>query len=170
MTELKYEPNKWNQDINIRKSHNCYSYALNIIESKRASICTKRRSVKKNYCLRRHPMGKMKQFDFHSCSDLISHVLEEFPKIKKVHKLTPVPEGYYRVALFLLNRRDHHHLSLNDFHFYRQDSNGFWSHKDGWRKVTNRDKKGKLITDPEILEKNNNNKLCAYFIFPIVKT
>ena len=32
MTQLIYEPSKWNDDIFIRKSHNCYSYALNIIQ------------------------------------------------------------------------------------------------------------------------------------------
>jgi len=171
MTELRYEPDKWNQNIFIRKSHNCYSYALNLIEVKRTSKCKKKKTVsKKNICLRKHPMDKMKQFEFHSCSELISSILEEFPKIKKVHKLTLVPDGYYRVALFLLNRKDHHHLSLNDFHFYRQDSNGYWSHKDGWRKATNKDKTGKLITDPESVEKKNNSQLCTYFIFPIRKT
>ena len=27
-----YEPEKWNKDINIKKTHNCYAYALNLID------------------------------------------------------------------------------------------------------------------------------------------
>ena len=44
MTELRYEPDKWNQDIFIRKIHNCYSYALNLIEAKRTSKCKKKKT------------------------------------------------------------------------------------------------------------------------------
>lgn len=39
MEQIIYEPQKWNDDIFIRKSHNCYSYALNIIEKKRINEC-----------------------------------------------------------------------------------------------------------------------------------
>ena len=38
----------------------------------------------KNICLRKHPNNIFKQFEFHSCSELISSILTEFPKIKKV--------------------------------------------------------------------------------------
>ena len=169
MTQLIYEPSKWNDDIFIRKSHNCYSYALNMIEKRRAKRCQKK-TLKKGYiCLRRQPNNKNKEDEFHSCDELINNILKEYPKIKRVAKNSPCPQGFYRVALFLLNRKDNHHLTLNDFHFYRQDNNGFWSHKDGWRKATNKDKHGKLIREPEIIENKNKNKLCSYFIFPIKK-
>ena len=169
MTQLIYEPSKWNEDIFIRKSHNCYSYALNIIQKRRATKCQKKNNKKKSVCLRKQPNNINKRDESHNCEDLMNNILKEYPEIKKTTKNSRCPEGFYRVALFLLNRKDNHHLTLNDFHFYRQDSNGFWSHKDGWRKATNKDKHGRLIRDPEIVENENESKLCTYFIFPIKK-
>lgn len=169
MSHIIYEPSKWNDDIFIRKSHNCYSYALDLIERKRAKKCQKIISKKNSICLRKQPNNVDKIDKYHNCTELINNILKEYPKIKKTTKNSPCPEGFYRVVLFLLKRKDNHHLTLNDFHFYRQDSNGFWSHKDGWRKATNKDKHGKLIREPEIIEYENKSKLCTYFIFPIKK-
>ena len=36
----------------------------------------------------------------------------------------------------------------NDYHWYRQDSGGGWSHKPGWGDVTDVDASGNLINDP----------------------
>ena len=38
---LIYEPEIWNKDINIKRTHNCYAYALNLIDKKQADICKK---------------------------------------------------------------------------------------------------------------------------------
>ena len=35
----KFEPEKWNDNIFIRKSHNCYAYALNMIDNKKVKEC-----------------------------------------------------------------------------------------------------------------------------------
>ena len=168
MNQIIYEPHKWNDNIFIRKSHNCYSYALNIIEKKKINEC-KKILLTQTKCLRKQPNNVNKKYEFHSCSELIENIILEYPQIKIVNKNTPCPEGFYRVVLFLIKRFDNHHLTLNDFHFYRQDSDGFWSHKDGWRKATNKDKQGNLITDPEIIDNEIDSYLCCYFIFPIEK-
>ena len=34
-----FEPERWNKNKYIRKSHNCYSYALNIIDRKLTRRC-----------------------------------------------------------------------------------------------------------------------------------
>ena len=36
-----YEPEIWNKDINIKRTHNCYAYALNLIYKEQANICKK---------------------------------------------------------------------------------------------------------------------------------
>ncbi len=41
-----------------------------------------------------------------------------------------------------------------DYHWYRKDSNGFWSHKPGATRVTNVDASGKLISDPSMANHN----------------
>ena len=67
-----------------------------------------------------------------------------------------------------------------DSHFYRQDSDGYWSHKPGKEEVRRTDASGKLITDPETADRNydtsndnqnnetDNNyyKFCGYYSVP----
>ena len=62
-----------------------------------------------------------------------------------------------------------------DYHFLRQDSNKFWSHKPGARKVTNLDASKKLIYDPALADYNykknangylNYDTFCSYMCVP----
>lgn len=56
-----------------------------------------------------------------------------------------------------------------DFHFYRQDSNGFYSHQEGKSKATSLDADGKLINDPRSANRKNSDfkapydELCSCF-------
>ena len=50
-----------------------------------------------------------------------------------------------------------------DFHWYRQDDNGCWSHKPGQTAATNLDNSGNLIADPANCNLGNYN-FCAYMI------
>ena len=64
----------------------------------------------------------------------------------------------------------------DDYHFLRQDSNRFWSHKPGGNTVTNLDAYGHKIWDPKLANYNykslNNNSslnyniFCTYFCVP----
>jgi hypothetical protein len=55
----------------------------------------------------------------------------------------------------------------HDFHWYRRDKDGTWSHKYGRGMPTNLDTDGKVITDPKTAARNfpNNNHetFCGYF-------
>ena len=42
-----YEPNKWNSNKYVKKSHNCYAYALNLIDSKQTKHCKQLNRTKK---------------------------------------------------------------------------------------------------------------------------
>jgi hypothetical protein len=48
--------------------------------------------------------------------------------------------GYYLIALVVAKGKD--------YHWYRQDDSGYWSHKPGHTKATNLDASGKVIVDP----------------------
>ena len=61
--------------------------------------------------------------------------------VKKIQKYEKCPEGYYKIALFL-DRGE-------DYHFYRQNSDGTWSHKPAKYPVTNLDFYDNVIYDPE---------------------
>lgn len=61
-----------------------------------------------------------------------------------------------------------------DYHVYREDSDGLWSHKDGANKVKRYDAEGLAIWDPKTAARDyrpngsflNYDKFCGYFCVP----
>ena len=62
---------------------------------------------------------------------------------------------------------------LKDYHFYREEHPGYWTHKPGHNKVTSRDAVNRIITDPRDAHKDyttifdkllNNNDVLNYEI------
>jgi hypothetical protein len=51
-----------------------------------------------------------------------------------------------------------------DFHWYRQDSGGCWSHKPGSTPVRNVDNSGHAITDPKTCNRGNYTAFCTYMV------
>lgn len=54
----------------------------------------------------------------------------------------------------------------NDYHWYRRDSNGLWSHKPGQNLATNIDNSGNLITNPESANRGDYTVFAGYFFTP----
>jgi hypothetical protein len=50
-----------------------------------------------------------------------------------------------------------------DFHFYRQDRSGMWSHKPGSTEATNRDNSGNLMADPQTANRGPYTVFCGYY-------
>mgnify|MGYP006250588931 CR=1 FL=1 len=144
-TYVPYEPDKWNSNINLTKSHNCYSYFLDDINNDLIHV------YKQNYgnneiqkSLNPQPghycgMTKFVNYKDTTCSGLIDRVLCDNPSIKVVDKNFDCGPDHYKGALFIDEGKM--------YHFYRQDENGNWSHKDGGGVVTNLDSSGKVIKD-----------------------
>lgn len=65
------------------------------------------------------------------------------------------PQGHL-VALFIANGID--------FHFYRKDATGFWSHKMGSEAPTNLDNGGNPITDPRTCLRGLYATFCTFFV------
>lgn len=51
-----------------------------------------------------------------------------------------------------------------DYHWYRQDKNGCWSHKPGQTAVRNTDDSGQPITDPRTANRGPYTDFCTYMI------
>ncbi|HIU44794.1 MAG TPA: hypothetical protein IAC52_00640, partial [Candidatus Enteromonas pullicola] len=68
---------------------------------------------------------------------------------KRIGKYDVCPEGTYKIALCLtLIQQDTFLREMTaDYHFYRQDQSGNWSHKPGLTAVTDLDSSGKPISD-----------------------
>jgi len=62
------------------------------------------------------------------------------------------PAGSYKGALVMdpFTGGD----DVYDYHWYRQDQGGYWSHKPGWGEATNVDASGQVISDPRLANRD----------------
>ena len=67
--------------------------------------------------------------------------------------------GFTLAALFF-PKNEH------DFHWYRKDSDGTWSHKNGYQAVRNTDESGEIITDPKKADRGEYEAFGGYFLVP----
>ena len=139
--EPDYAPETYNNDKAIQHSHNCFAYAMNVRDKEKIEKCRK-----SNDC-RFHVPGKTKGHPGFSgnmgktCSDVIMRTMADVFKGYLLDFQTKPRDGYSKIAVVV--DKD------NDLHYYRQDSNGWWSHKPGGRAVTNLDAAGARIWDPQ---------------------
>jgi hypothetical protein len=87
-------------------------------------------------------------------------MLLDNPYIKKTTYENKCPNGFYKIALVFKDDK------IN-YHFYREDKNKLWSHKDGWEKATNKDNDNKLIEDPKYCNRGDYTIFNNYYIVPI---
>lgn len=107
-----------------------------------------------------------------TCESIIQHVKEDYAvkDIKEVELNDNIECNRYKIALVLSNKS-----KTFDYHFYRQDLNGMWSHKAGDNEISNIDASGNKINDPQKADRNYNktnsddddnndyNIFCGYF-------
>lgn len=114
---------------------NCFAYALNLVEGK-----IEKEWFNVNYF---SDLLERKVKDEYTVGEVYRNFLQVFHligvKYRRCSLKTKVPKGYYKVAML---------IETKDVHWLRQDEDGTWSHKPGWKyKPQNRDSKGRLITD-----------------------
>jgi hypothetical protein len=156
-----YEPEKWNANKYIKQTHNCYAYALNLIDKTQATKCKQYIKTKKMRCPRPQPGGYVDEFNSKkvNCKHIEERMLKDNPFIKKLKKNQECPDGFYRIMLYIAN-------DGSDYHFLRQDNSGLWSNKDGWKIATNKDLKGRLIRHPDLADKGKYTIYCGDYAVP----
>ena len=140
----RYSKKRFNKKY-VKQSHNCYSYMLNKINKRYVKKCKSyMKRTKKRGCnfLKAQPgmysgMKDVSHLNKYKCNILNKRVLSDNKYILKTRK--KCPKNYYKGALFIQPKRG--------YHFYRQDSDGTWSHKDGLTRSTKRDAKNRIIKD-----------------------
>lgn len=162
----KYEPSKWNNNDYVEESHNCYAYFLDDINYTLSDIYSKQDEETKkilnpqpgHYC----GMTKKVNYEETTCSKLIERVLCDNNNIQVIDapdsNSFTCPPHYYKGALAINPKKM--------YHFYRQDANGQWSHKDGGGPVTQLDYSNNMIYDPKFSDKGEYNTFCTYFCVP----
>ncbi len=122
-----YTPTFWNDGGTVQSGNNCYNYGNNVRTDTFAQPG-------------RASTGTAATM---SCTDVYNAALAD--------GLEPLPAsgvcegGQDKVALVV--------DPGTDYHWYRLDSNGLWTHKPGQTQATNLDNSGNLISNPETADR-----------------
>lgn len=167
--EPDYEPERWNSKKEVRTTHNCFSYAMNVIDDKQIEACLKDESCDVPF----HQPGSISGFpkfnndDPKTCPNMIARLLGDNRTILPSAFELRCPKGTSKIALIVDEDED--------YHFLRQDSNGYFSQKSGALPVTNLDAQKHKIFDVQLANHNftrpnddplNYDRFCGYFCVP----
>ena len=165
----KYEPKKWNKE-SVRIRTNCYAYAFNF---KKNPITKQNFGTGRNSIFAMQPgMFCGQQYnseDFITKEGVIDRVEKDMKKLKYKFKPISNKKVYKKITnkrswlVYLVvtkkgkteEKTKNNIICLDgaDYHWYRQDKSGKWSHKPGNSKVTRKDAKGKIIKNPSKADK-----------------
>jgi hypothetical protein len=145
--EPNYMPSFFNGIKNIQYNHNCFAYAFDVLDPPSEKECIQ----KDGTCIRPfhqpgYASGKGKIGDKKYCPEFLVRLKGDMPDIDEIEFTDPCKQGFSKIAIVIDPN--------NDYHFYRQDSNGLWSHKPGGQAVTNLDASNKLIFNPELCNRD----------------
>ena len=163
-SEPDYDPDLWNLKKAIRLTHNCFSYAFNIFDKKQVDACFKSKTCDTAFHQPGHAYKKFNDTDPKTCPNMIARIMGDNPNDLEPSRFDKkCPKGMSKIALVVDENQD--------YHFLRQDSNGYFSQKGGSQPVTDKDALGNRIFDVELachnyVDKNgylNYDRSCGYF-------
>ena len=129
-----YSPVGWNSG-STRMRNNCYNYANDQITN----------------TLAQPGRGSGRRFATLQCNDLDGAARRD--GLGQAQGWQTPTAGWYVVLAMWPNR---------DYHWYRQDRNGCWSHKPGQASVTDLDNACKRIGDPRLADRAPYQTFCGY--------
>ena len=127
-----WNPAKWNGDPVVMDGNNCYNYAC---DTQTGSFAQPGKAG--GY----HPTAV-------DCTEYTAGALAD--GLHDIDCDDPCPSGCWKVALVIAPN--------DDFHWYRQDESGNWSHKPGHTPAINTDASGNPITDPRTADRDYSSK------------
>jgi hypothetical protein len=114
--------------------NNCYAYAFRDLELNRSG----KPQPGFRAGLKPAPKGR------YNCNEFIKRIQLDHPDAEYKGQVMTDCEGCKYMVYLVLDVKG----SKRDYHFYRQNSDGFWSHKPGSKRVAVVDAAGNKITDP----------------------
>jgi hypothetical protein len=166
LSKISARNRSFNKSPFVRESHNCYSYFLNLHSNKATEIC-KNELNKENYCRRSQPgyasgYPRLLTKDF-NCNEIVKRTLDDNPKMFKTTQKKKCPIDYYKGAVVVAPGVDYHYYRLND--------EGIWTHKPGYKPSTYLDATNNIIKDPlkanrKYSERLNYKDFCGYTCIP----
>ena len=151
-SEPKYDPNLWNQNPDIKDTHNCYAYVLN-------KIVKGRKDKPQPGYFSNYPYIEEKDY---RCSTFYKRLKRDIPSLYLTTFNEPCSKGFYKGFIAIDPKKDD-----QDYHFYRQNSDGYWSHKPGRTDVINYDSEKNKIKNPLLANRKykyfNYSEPCFFF-------
>lgn len=146
--EPQWNPHKWSANS---KFNNCYAYAMD--DHEESSDQRGKKPI---------PGPDLSRY---TCSRIIEGLKNEIPQMYPATFETPCQPGFKKIYAAVSEESVN-----NDFHFWRQDYDGLWSHKPGSRNPTRVDGNNKPIENPENANRNsdtyNYTQSCGFFCIP----
>ena len=166
--EPKYDSKLWNSKKERRETHNCFAYAMNIIDIKQIIECLTSANCNGGFHQPGAASGRegFKSTNPKTCPDMLTRILGDNPSIIRTTFLEQCPPRTSKIALVVDEDED--------YHFLRQDSDGWWSQKGGAKPVVKVDAANHPIWNPELADHNWTNEsgvldydiFCGYMCVP----
>jgi len=137
-----YDPGIWNNNASIMLTNNCYNYGCDIQTNTFAQPG------------RAHGIIVTRS-DLINCEKVHSAALADGLKDVDCDKGCGCEKCQHQVALVV--------SPSWDYHWYRKDRDGKWSHKMGNTPATNLDNSGNVITDPRTANRGSYTIFCGCF-------
>jgi hypothetical protein len=171
-SEPPFEPEKWNNREAVTKTLNCYAYAFNFF----GNPIFIEKCEQNNYqgCREHFPQpgalngdrDALNSVQRRNCSVVEKLMISDVPDIEKSSFYGQCPKGKSKIALVV--------DPGEDYHFYRLDPDGFWSHKDGSNKVKRFDALRRRIFNPATASRDyrwqdsdlNYEDFCGFYCVP----
>ncbi len=157
--ELMYDEITWS---GVAQNCNCYAYAINNQIKDSGEVWTKQQPgeysgiiltnssyTADGYVISRAVTSDFNEYNSNHDTNLI---------FMSIGRYETCPSNSYKVALVVDTTGEQH-----DYHWYRQDSDGLWSHKQGTTPVKRTDDAGELIIDPYFAERGEYTNFVGYF-------
>lgn len=161
--EPEFAPHLYNNRKGLKEALNCFAYAFDYRHLPKR--CTEDECpVPFPQPGRASGYPKWSKVNGKRCPDIMSRLFGDVPDLKPTTFQNKCPKNYSKIALVVDEDED--------YHFYRQDSNGYWSHKPGATDVTHIDATGRPIYDPQLASRMypnsglNYDNFCGYLCAP----
>lgn len=136
----RYGPEEWNDWNGIQYNNNCYNYACNIQTG--------------TYAQPGRASGN--GYSAINCAEVTDGAISD--GLKEHSPCNDSCSGCCHTVALAMDT-----VEPRDYHWYRLDRDGTWSHKPGWGEATNLDNSGNIITDPRTADRGRYNEFCGCF-------
>jgi hypothetical protein len=165
--EPDYDPKRYNGDEAVQSTHNCFSYAMNVIDPNQVKQCRGNPRCRPYFHQpgATRKMSKLLYKEENRNCKVVEQLMDMDVPIKRTTFRQKCPAKMSKIAITVHPGEDYHVL--------RQDSDGIWSHKDGGNPVKRFDADGQDILDPKSANRDyrprsflNYKDFCGYYCVP----